>query len=156
MPKITTQNSGRAKGHSWFWDELDSYLEKNQLKQTRQREQIVEHFLALNDHLSAEELFAQLKETGLNIGLATIYRTLNLLVDAGLLEQKTFAEGKTLFEVQVPGEHHDHLVCVSCGKIIEFENEQIEELQEKVAKKYGFTLKSHRLDLFGHCKDCKK
>ena len=139
----------------WFWADLDSYLRDNQLKQTKQRDKIIGVFLKANSHLSAEELAFGLKEHGLSVGLATVYRTLSLLVEAGLAEQKKFDEGRILYEVATPGEHHDHLICQKCSKIVEFENDDIEDLQEKVAKKHGFVLKSHRLELFGICSDCR-
>jgi len=149
-----TSETRKSKEFLWFWDELDSYLKRHQLKQTKQREKIIGFFLEENSHLSAEELALKLKEKGLSVGLATIYRTLSLLVDAGLVEQKNFEEGRSIYEVAVPGEHHDHLICQKCSKIVEFENNEIEILQDKVALKHGFTLKSHRLELFGLCSDC--
>lgn len=139
----------------WFWDSLDAYLARNQLKQTKQRKVIVHHFLNLNNHVDAEELYESVRQEGHNIGLATIYRTLNLLKDAGLVEQSSFADGRAVFELLQPGRHHDHLVCIDCGKIVEFENNSIEELQKKVALEKGFILTSHRLDLFGRCADCR-
>lgn len=141
----------RHEGTRWFWDALDAYLARKNLKQTRQREIIVECFLSIGNHLSAEDLHDSVRRAGHNIGLATIYRTLNLLADAGLVEQKQFSEGRTVFEVVTPGGHHDHIICLDCGAVVEFENEQIEELQAQVAAQHGFKLTSHRLDLFGHC-----
>lgn len=141
----------RSEASRWFWDALDAYLAKKNLKQTRQREIIVECFLAMGTHLSAEDLHESVRTAGHNIGLATIYRTLNLLADAGLAEQKQFAEGRTVFEVLTPGGHHDHIICLDCGVVFEFENEQIEALQAQVAAQHGIRLTSHRLDLFGHC-----
>jgi len=147
-----------AEAHRWFWDSLDQYLAKKGLKQTRQRHRIIELFLSLDTHVSAEELHEAARQEDLGIGLATIYRTLNLLTEAGLAEQKTFGEGHFVYEVSTPGAHHDHLICLDCGLVIEFENDEIEQLQEKVAAKYGFELRSHRLDLFGHCRrpECAK
>jgi Fur family ferric uptake transcriptional regulator len=136
---------------AWFWEKLDAYLTKHQLKQTTQRRQIVEIFLNSQSHIDAEALHAKVRKHGLNIGLATIYRTLNLLRDAKLVEQRDFAEGRAVFEPLSPLEHHDHLICQDCGQIQEFENHEIEELQRQVAKRLGFELKSHRLDLFGRC-----
>ena len=138
----------------WFWDGLDSYLSRNQLKQTKQRKVIVGQFLDMKPHVDAEELYESVRKKGYNIGLATIYRTLNLLKDAGLVEQNSFTDGRTFYEIMDPGNHHDHLVCIDCGKIVEFENSEIEKLQEKVAKEKGFVLTSHRLDLYGKCLNC--
>ena len=139
----------------WFWDGLDSYLAKNQLKQTRQRRLIVRQFLEMKSHVDAEDLYASVRKDGHSIGLATIYRTLNLLKDAGLAEQNSFADGRAVFEILKPGDHHDHLVCLGCGQVIEFENQQIESIQKQIAKDNNFTLTSHRLDLFGYCETCR-
>ena len=130
-------------------------IEKN-LKQTKQRQTIVKGFLDLKGHISAEELHDYTREQGHNIGLATIYRTLNLLKEAGLADQKQFSDGKSVFELLSPGHHHDHLICMSCQKIIEFENDEIEQLQEAVAKHHGFKLINHSLDLFGYCPSCQE
>ncbi|MCX6130075.1 MAG: transcriptional repressor, partial [Proteobacteria bacterium] len=91
----------------WFWDRLDQYMAKAQLKQSRQRNFIVEEFLKLDAHVSAEDLHSRLKNTEHNPGLATVYRTLNLLKEAGLVDQKQFADGKAVFEVLDPKAHHD-------------------------------------------------
>lgn len=141
--------------YAWFWKGLDQYLADKKLKQTKQRNVIVSHFLNANDHVDAEGLHSMLKSSGFNIGLATVYRTLSLLKEAGLVEQRTFADGKAVYEVHNPDEHHDHLVCLDCGEVFEFENKQIEKLQTEVAKDAGFKLASHTLDLFGHCQKVK-
>ncbi|MBI2602097.1 MAG: transcriptional repressor [Deltaproteobacteria bacterium] len=138
----------------WFWDTLDAHLSRQQLKQTKQRKVIVEHFLRLARHVDAEDLYRRVRGKGFKIGLATIYRTLNLLRDADLVTQHSFTDGRAIFEIKRPGTHHDHMVCSLCGIIQEFENDQIEVLQSKVAEDHGFTLTSHRLDLFGVCRGC--
>ena len=145
------QATGTSTSFTWFWTELDRYLAKSQLKQTRQRKVIVEHFLRADSHLDAEELHRLINRDGHKIGLATIYRTLSLLTEAGLVEQKSFQDGRSVYEVHQPDGHHDHLICSDCGAVVEFENSEIERLQEKVAAQHGFRLKSHRLDLFGSC-----
>lgn len=142
-----------AKGFAWFWEGLDLYLERHHLKQTQQRKLIVAFFLKINDHVDAEELHRKVRAEGHDIGLATIYRTLNLLTDAGLVEQKSFQDGRSVFEVASPDSHHDHLICTRCGQVIEFEEPEIETLQERIAAKFGMKLTNHRLDLFGYCTD---
>ena len=139
----------------WFWPALDKYLNKNNLKQTQQRRKLIDQFLKLNTHIDAEMLHRKAKEIGLNVGLATVYRTLNLLEQAGLVEEHHFRDGRTLYELIPPNEHHDHLVCVRCGKVVEFENKGIEQLQDKVAKEHNFELTAHRLDLYGLCPVCR-
>jgi Fur family transcriptional regulator, ferric uptake regulator len=145
------------KDNAWVWAMLDAYLVKNKLKQTKQRKIILEVFMNSSEsHLDAENVYTLLSKEHSNIGLATVYRSLNLLKDAGILDQHTFADGRAVFELVNPESHHDHLVCVTCGAIKEFENDEIESLQEQVAGQLGFELTSHRLELFGKClkKDC--
>lgn len=136
----------------WFLDGLEAYLARHQLKQTKQRKEIVAQFLQLGGHIEAEDLYASLKRSkGQGIGLATVYRTLNLLKDAGLVVQSSFVEGKAVFERVKPGQHHDHLLCIDCGKIVEFEQPEIEKLQQEIAQKHGFQLMFHKLELYGKC-----
>ena len=140
----------------WFWDGLDAYLLANQLKQTKQRKMIVEEFLSMPAHVQAEQLYHRVNEQGEKVGLATIYRTLNLLKEAKLVEQCVFSDGRSVFELSPPGSHHDHLICVSCGEIAEFENEEIESVQRQIAREKGFELYSHRLYLYGLCTSCQR
>ena len=140
----------------WFWDRLDQHLASQQLKQTKQRQIIAEYFIKLDKHISAEELYDYLRTKGQNTGLATVYRTLNLLKDAGLASQKNFADGKAVYEINKPDSHHDHLICLKCQAVEEFENEEIENLQEEIAKSLGYTLVSHTHELYGICKKCNK
>lgn len=148
-----------SKEKKWFWDKLNDYLEKSQLKQTQQRKTIVEYILTCGRHVDAEELYLAMKNEGYPVGLATIYRTLNLLMEAGLVEQRNFSSGRTLFEVMDPMVHHDHLICVDCGQVFEFENDDLEALKVSVTEKLGFTLTRHQLDLYGKCRmgtDCER
>ena len=147
MPKNETP------GFAWFWEGLDQYLDRMSLKQTQQRRVIVQHFLSIDSHVDADELHRKVNADGHDVGLATIYRTLNLLTEAGLIEQKSFQDGRSVFEVAHPDSHHDHLICVECRHVVEFEDHEIEALQEAIAKKHGMELKTHRLDLFGRCLD---
>lgn len=140
-------------GFAWFWEGLDQYLESMRLKQTPQRRVIVQALLEMNTHVDAEELHRKVVSEGHEIGLATVYRTLNLLTEAGLVEQQSFQDGRAVFEVSHPNSHHDHLVCTECGLVVEFEDPAIESLQKVIAAKFYMDLKSHRLDLFGSCKD---
>lgn len=145
-----------SEPREWFWEKLDQYLAKQGLKQTQQRRTILEFFLNLNTHVTAEELHEKLRGDDQTIGLATVYRTLSLLKDAGLVDHKQFGDGKSVWEVREPNRHHDHLICLGCGLVIEFENEEIEALQKLVAQKHGFSLTSHNLDLYGQCGSCRK
>ena len=90
-----------------------------------------------------------MKEVDPKIGYATVYRTIKLFEECKLASPRRFGDNQTRYEPEVPGEHHDHMVCQSCGAIIEFEDDRIEELQERVAKELGFTLSDHKMVLFG-------
>ena len=104
-------------------------------------------------HLSAEDVYRILMNEDMDIGLATVYRVLTQFEQAGLLERHYFESGKAVFELN-EGKHHDHLVCIRCGKVEEFLDPEIEQRQIKVAKERGFTITEHALYLYGHCKDC--
>lgn len=132
---------------------LKDHLAKHQLKLTRQREQILDVFLK-NEHITAEQMYRQLAKRDPHIGLATIYRTLNLFCEAGLAQARHFGTQTQYDNVTHKG-HHDHLICTSCGKIVEFENCDIERLQEEVARRNGFTITTHKLELYGLCAGCR-
>ena len=134
---------------------LRAHIARNKMKHTRQRELILETFINTGGHVSAEELYNRVIKKDPSIGLATVYRTLSLLCECGIAQQQEFGEGKTRFELVDEYRHHDHLICTECGKIIEFENCNIEQQQEEVAKAHGFTIYSHRLEIYGLCKDCR-
>lgn len=134
-----------------------SYVSSIGLKATRQREVIAREFLRQKGHLSAEDLLKRVRRIDGRISLATVYRTLKLLEESGLASSHRFSDGHALFEPKLEEEsHHDHLICLKCGKIIEFVDDQIEELQEKVAQRHGFESQWHRLELYGHCADCRE
>ena len=147
-----------AGGHSEFhvedlrdlkerWRE---YLQKHSLNVTQQREAIVDAFLRCQDHVSIDELLARVRKRHKKVGYATVYRTLKLLVESGLAHERQFGDGQARFEVA--GEHHDHLICAKCGLILEFEDDEIERLQEKVAERLGgFNVVRHRHELYGLC-----
>lgn len=133
---------------------LASYLEDHNLKHTRQREAILDVFLEVKGHITAEDLFGRVREQHANIGFTTVYRTMKLLCDAGLAIERHFDDGVARYEIE--HEHHDHLVCTRCGKIVEFECAMIERAQDEIGKRYGFRLLRHRHELYGHCPDCQK
>ena len=125
------------------------------LKSTRQREVILEEFLRAGSHLSTEELYLRLRRKNPRIGYATIHRTLKLFAECGIAEQRHFGDGQARYEPSNLDEHHDHLICVTCGKIVEFEDPRIEQLQEEVARQHGFSIDRHRLELYGCCESCR-
>jgi Fur family ferric uptake transcriptional regulator len=126
------------------------YLAKEQLNTTTQRELIVDLFLKSHDHVSIDELLAKVRRKNPRIGYATVYRTLRLLVDSGLASPRHFDEGQTRYEPA--GAHHDHLICVKCSLILEFENDEIEKLQDEMARRLGgFTVLRHKHELYCVC-----
>jgi Fur family ferric uptake transcriptional regulator len=133
---------------------LQRHIAQHHLKVTKERRAILKAFVEAERHVSAEELHQQVKKTHRSIGLATIYRTLNLFCQCGLAQQHQFGGGHTRYELVYNVNHHDHLVCIGCGKIIEFENQNIEKLQEEVARKSRFTVFHHKLEMYGHCHAC--
>jgi Fur family ferric uptake transcriptional regulator len=136
---------------------LGEYIAENGLKHSRQRERIAETFFAMGGHVSVEELVARVRRIDPRISVATVYRTMKLLADSGLAIPRQFGgAGQTRYEASTGKAHHDHLICTSCGEIVEFANERIESLQELVARRHGFAVESHRLELYGRCARCRR
>lgn len=127
------------------------FLADRGLKFTRPRQAILLTFFDCEGHVSAEELFQRVREQHPEIGFATVHRTLKVLVEAGFAEEHTFGGRFRRYERSLRKEHHDHLICSDCGHIIEFEEPRIEALQEEVARRFGFRIEDHRLELFGRC-----
>ncbi len=130
------------------------FIEKKGLKSTRQRNDIIKTFLKSDGHLSVEDLHHEVQKINPRIGYATVYRTLKLLTESGLAVERNFDDGFTRYEQISPDEHHDHLICLGCGEIVEFEDEGIETLQEEVAGKHGFRVVTHNLEMYGYCNKC--
>lgn len=124
------------------------------LKITLPRIKVLEVFrTAETRHLSAEDVYHRLAEQQSDVGLATVYRVLTQLEEAGMLARNTFNAGKSVYELN-EGKHHDHLICLGCGRTEEFNDPVIEKRQKAVAEGLGFVLRDHRLALYGYCKDC--
>jgi len=140
--------------HEVEYKALSRYLDEHKLKHTKQREAILEAFLEAKGHVTSEDLYNVIKARHPGIGFTTVYRTMKLLCEAGLANERHFDDGVTRYEIQ--HEHHDHLVCVRCGRIVEFECAMIESAQDDIAARYGFRLLRHRHELYGHCSDCAK
>ncbi len=144
--KLNINNEGKLK----------EYIKNEGLRLTDQRKRIINYFCGQNRHYTAEKLYSELKKRIPYIGFATVYRTLHLLVNAGLARKTRFRDNITRFEPFGKKKHHDHMICLGCGTIIEFDNQEIEKLQKKVAKKYHFFIESHKLELYGYCKECRQ
>ncbi|WP_163937114.1 ferric iron uptake transcriptional regulator [Paraferrimonas sp. SM1919] len=133
--------------------EQNQALKKAGLKITLPRVKILELLQQPeNQHISAEDLYKILLETGEEIGLATVYRVLNQFDDAGIVTRHHFESGKAVFEL-ASNDHHDHLVCLDCGEVIEFEDDTIERIQHEIARKHNIKLSNHSLYLYGHSTD---
>ncbi len=135
---------------------FSQFLTEKDLKLTSQRRTILHQALQANGHFSAEKLLDFSRKEDQTISKATVYRTLALLKESKVLEEQDFGDGKKLYERAQGRKHHDHLVCVRCGKIIEFENDPIEKLQDAEAARHDFKVVYHSLKLFGFCKNCSK
>ncbi len=133
---------------------LARYLEEHHLKHTKQREAILDVFLKAAGHVTSEDIYKAVRDEHPNVGYTTVYRTMNLLCEAGLASERHFDEGITRYEIE--HEHHDHLVCVKCGRIIEFECAMIEATQDEIAERYHFRVLRHRHELYGHCESCRE
>lgn len=133
---------------------FQQYISEHGLKNTPQRLRIVETFMAAEGHLSTEELYASVKTLDSSVGQATVYRTMKLLCDSGLAREVQFGDGVSRYEQRLGSEHHDHLICERCGLTIEVVDEDIENLQEALARRHGFTPTRHHLYLYGICPTC--
>ncbi len=127
---------------------LEKLCEQRGMRMTEQRRIIARVLSSADDHPDAEVLYRRASRMDGNISLATIYRTVRLFEEAGVIEKHDFGDGRSRFEL-VPDDHHDHLIDVKTGEVIEFMDEEIEELQRKIAKKLGYELVDHRLELYG-------
>lgn len=131
-------------------------LKDSGLKVTGPRLKILNLFESRSEeHLSAEDVYRLLLDEGIEVGVATIYRVLTQFEQAGIVLRHHFETGKAVYELNRGG-HHDHIVCVKCGRVTEFCNEEIEQLQEKIAGDNGYRIVDHSLYLYGLCADCQK
>jgi len=137
-------------------DELKKIVKQKGLKYTEQREVVLSVLLQASEHLTAEEVYNEIKKVfpESNIGIATVYRALSFLEEVDLITSITFGTDGKKYESNSKS-HHDHLICTSCGKIIEFMDDEIEKKQEKIAKKNKFKISSHSMQLYGTCESCQ-
>jgi Fur family ferric uptake transcriptional regulator len=137
-------------------DQLNAYMERKGLRSTSQRRLVSEIFFKTSGHHSIDDVLAMVRAKDPKVGYATVYRTMKLLVECGLANERQFGETVTRFEIALSDHHHDHLICVDCKRIVEFEDDSIEELQQKLAERQGFSLISHKHELYGICADCRR
>lgn len=135
-------------------DKFRIYLKSNGLRFTPERRFILGEIFSSHRHFDVEELYQRLRRKGKSISRATIYRTLPLLVESGLVREALRCQDRVHYEHTLGHEHHDHLLCIKCGRVIEFKDEAIEKLQDGICKRYGFKPIEHRLGIRGYCKVC--
>jgi Fur family ferric uptake transcriptional regulator len=135
---------------------VERYMRKQGLRWTNQRRLIAETALGTHSHFTAEELLDLCRARDQGVSRATVYRTLSMLEDAGFVEGFDTGDGGRKFEHVLGHEHHDHMVCTGCGKIIEFHDEELEQRQQLAACQQGFKITSHSLQLFGLCGACQQ
>ena len=133
---------------------IQEYMTSRGFKLTRPRRRVVEKLLEVKGHVSADELFDLLRKDKEDVSRATVYRTLSIVSQSGLVDGHDFDGGRRVYEPMVGRAHHDHLFCISCGKVIEFEEDAIERLQEAVVARYRFTPVYHSHKIFGYCENC--
>jgi Fur family ferric uptake transcriptional regulator len=141
---MTSAEAARTKLHR--------FIEERGLKHTRQRELILDAFFEAGGHVSVEELLRRVQGVDAGVGTATVYRTLKLFTEAGVAHERNFQDGQSRYEPALDDAHHDHLICLDCGTIFEFEDPVVEERQAAVAADHGLTLASHRHEIYGRCR----
>jgi Fur family ferric uptake transcriptional regulator len=137
-------------------EEFKDFLKSKGLKFTPERKIILEEVFSLHKHFDVDRLYEKLYRDGKHLSRATIYRTLPLLVESKLIRETLRCQSKISYEHIFGHGHHDHLLCIKCGKVIEFKEERMERIQEAICKKYGFRAVEHRLGIRGYCRKCRK
>ena len=142
-------NTNKAK------DIFRNYIQEKGLRNTQQREVILDAFLSADRHITVEELFNLIKVKQPDIGYATVHRNLSLLRESGIADEIKIGKQKTRYEPKLEREHHDHLICMKCGRFIEVYDTKIEKLQDKLAEVNDFRPVRHKLEIYGYCKECR-
>lgn len=142
-------------------DRFEEFLRKQGLRLTRQRAEILKSIYGTHKHVSADDLYDRLRKSDANnrlkISRATVYRTLSLLEEGGFVDKLDVPSTQgALYEHTLEHEHHDHMVCDHCGRIIEFHDDRLEAVQAAAVERHGFLARSHRLNVFGICATCQK
>ena len=137
------------------YDQLKRALKKEGLRYTQQRQSVWDELCSTNDHRDAEEIYLAIRQSGLNVSRATVYRTIDVLVKNKMVRKLELGDGRARYEHKVNATHHDHLICIQCGKIEEFMDEVIESRQDEIVKKFGYKLVRHIHQLFIICNECE-
>jgi Fur family ferric uptake transcriptional regulator len=137
--------------------QFEQALRERGLKSTSQRDDIARVFFGAEKHVSIEELYTAVKRVNPRVGYATVYRTLKLLKECGLAAERHFDDGQARYEAaEGETQHHDHIICERCGKIVEFASQELEHLQERIGRFLGFVVSRHRMELYGICAECRE
>ena len=131
------------------------YIRSRGLRDTFQREQVLETFLNTEDHVSAEDLYKRINRRKRKVGFATVYRTMKLIAECGLAREVMLGDGVARFEHSYKHKHHHHLICTRCRKVIEFSSEIMERGEKEVLEEYGFKMESHHFKIYGLCSECQ-
>ena len=134
-----------------------NYIQANKFKSSKRRDLIFGYVSKTSGHFTADHIYREMMKIDPGIGIATVYRTIRLLVECGILSEHTFGEKKGYFELnELNSRHHDHLICTTCGKIIEFQCDLLEDEKKRIANQYQFKIDSHNLEIFGICNTCQQ
>ncbi len=156
FPKHAKEPGQHRRWLSSISASFEEHLKRKGLNLTHQRKEILEHLLAADRHLSTEEIYDTLKKKDPALGRATVFRTLKLLQECGLAAEVETASGRSKFELKADRPHHDHMICVECGRITEFQSPMMERFQDEAIRKHGFQALWHRHEIFGRCRDCAR
>lgn len=143
--------NGRSKEKEVF----RRFVRSQQMRFTPEREKVLEEVFSIHDHFDAEDLLLRMRDHDIRVSKATIYRTLALLAQAGLIREVIFGEKHGHYEHVLGHGHHDHMICLNCGRIIEFADETIERIQQKICDEHGFVPDRHKLEITGYCAECR-
>ena len=133
---------------------FQEHLVKQGLNLTRQREEILRCFMSAERQLGTDEIYDLLKKKDPTLGRATVFRTVKLLQECGLVAEVGIANGRTKFELKADRPHHDHMICIECGRIAEFQSRMMERFQDEAIRRHGFSALWHRHEIFGRCRAC--
>jgi len=156
LPDRAARGSGRARRDPLA--ALGEFILKRRLKHSRQRDAIAQAFFEIGGHVPVDAVVARVREQDPRVSVATVYRTMKLLAECGLAVPRRFGDGQTRYEPSTRrhADAHDHLICTSCGEIVEFESERISELQLRIARRHGFEVERRRVELYGRCASCRR
>ena len=156
---VTRAASGRgihAPDRDRLRTDLNAFMLRRGLRSTEQRRLIIDTLFTAREHVTIDRLLEQVRATDPRVGYATVYRTLKLLTESGVAQEHHFGDGHTRYELADSEAHHDHLICVECGSITEFEEPAVEALQDRIATRHGFEIRAHKHELYGVCAVCQR